>query len=180
MPPNQMGEALQPSALRIHCLMLLATMRISRIVAILGFVIPLAQRVSGYTPFIQVVATNIEDSPIRVTVTEERGYKLYKVFVIPDSWHEGWTNVTFSAWLDGQWLPPRFPTTRQQEPTALPKPGKSPPTGQAMFDFVVPTAKMFGKRFKVFVYGDAHGQPENMRIPYLAWWFYLNDFADVG
>ena len=155
-------------------------MRISRIVAILGFAFTLAQRVSGYTAFIQVQATNILNSPIRVTVTDEQGHKHFKVFVIPDSWHEGWTNLSLSGWLDGQWLAPRFPTTRQQQPTALPKPDKSRPTGQAMFDFLLPTASVSQKKFMVCVYGKPRGEPENMRIPYMVWWFYLSDFADGG
>ena len=156
-------------------------MSISRIVAILGFVFALAQRVSGYTAFIQVEATNIQNTPIRVTVTEERGNKHFKVFVIPDSWREGWTNVSLKGWLDGQWLAPQFPTTgKQQQPNALPKPDKSQPTGQAMFDFVVSTAQASHKKFKVCVYGKQRGEPENMQIPYMVWWFYLSDFADGG
>ena len=155
-------------------------MSISRIVAILGFVFALAQRVSGYTAFIQVEATNIQNTPIRVTVTEERGNKHFKVFVIPDSWREGWTNVSIKGWLDGQWLPPQFPTTRQQQPSALPKPDESLATRQAMFDFVVPTALASHKKFMVCVYGRPRGEPEDMRKPYMVWWFYLSDFADGG
>jgi hypothetical protein len=148
-------------------------MSVSRVTATLLLVFTLAQRVSPYTSSVQVVTTNIQNTPIRVTVRRERGQKHFQVFVILDSWGVGWrTNVTFKGWLDGQWLSPDFIPAGQQHETRASK-----PDAQAVFDFVVATAPVSQKKFMVCVYGKSRGEPENMRIPYMEWWFYLSDFA---
>jgi hypothetical protein len=143
-----------------------------RIIASLVFAFSLAQRVSAYTSFIQVATNNIQDTPIRITVKEQQGQKHFHVLVLLDCW-VGWeTNVAFKGWLDGQWLSPDFPTAGHQHVTGAPKPNR-----QAVFDFVVATAPVSLKKFMVCVYGKSRGEPENMRIPYMVWWFYLSDFA---
>ena len=77
-------------------------MSASRVTATLLLVFTLAQRVSAYTSSVQVATTNMQDTPIRVTVTEEHSQKHFKVLVILDSWGVGWrTNVMFKGWLDG-------------------------------------------------------------------------------
>lgn len=151
-------------------------MSASCVIATLLVVFSLAQRVPAYTSFTQVATNNIHDTPIRITVKEQQGQKHFHVFVILDCW-VGWkTNgVVFKGWLDGQWLSPDFPTAGHQDVTGTPKPNR-----QAVFDFVVATASVSQKKFMVCVYGNAHGQLENMRIPYMVWWFYLGDFADSG
>jgi hypothetical protein len=148
-------------------------MSVSRVIITLIFAFVLTHRATAYTSFFQVVATNIQNTLIRVTVTEERGQKHFQVCVILDSWNVGGTtNAAFKGWLDGQWLTPRLLHDGQRPSKAASKPNR-----QALFDFVVPSARLAQRRFMVCVYGRSYGEPEEMRIPYMVWWFYLNDLS---